>query len=372
MKMPPILKGNNSYNIFKTLSFPGQNLQEGFSKADLQRKDPALSGLMSLLHFASINNVEFQLAENILMKQMFASGSDEEALLKRILGCCRDNKKEYFDTLAFISGYLEKNKIKYMMIKSYAPYDFIRDDVDILIIEEKGYFEAVDFLSKNQWKLSSRQDTQMHFDRDGMVQIDLHKLICWDNFGTSGIGLKLFNNSKLWERRRTVKLKELAVPVPSVEDDILIIGAHSIFQHHYTTLNERIHIAELIKEAKEIDIEYIIHDSRLSGWNEGMEIILRAINSEYEVLFKQKLFTGDSEHPGKRYWPEENFILFHPLGWVAASHLRFLTTQRPGWSYLFKALIGINLALYRLIRYKLFYTLPFNACFLKRCNICNF
>jgi len=365
-----MLKDKVIIDVLKKLFFPMYNLEEVSLDLNFNWEDFQISDLRFLLHLSSINNVEFQLVKNLLSKHIFQIGSEEEILLNKVLECCCDNQRKYLKTLEYIIPYLTEKNIEYMVIKSYAPYDFIRDDIDILIIGKKKYLETIRFLENNNWQPSNRQNSQVHFDRDGMVQIDLHKWVGWDNLGTSGIGGNLFDNNELWEKHRKVNFNGMDINVPSVEDDVLIIIAHSIFQHHYTTLNERIHVAELIKSAENIDFDYINKTADAARWQRGIKTLFYHVNEEYKYLFSRTLVKGKDILFSKEVWFEESLIMFHPLKWIIRLYLDIIKKDGFSLNKYLKVTINLIFTIYRLIKFKIFGVLSFNSCFLKSHNLC--
>ena len=350
------------------LSFPNQDLKQDSVEFNTKNQD-----LDFLLHLTSINNVEFQFAKNLLSLRCFKLNHDEERKLGEILECCENNYKQYLETIKYITSFLSKKDIKYLVIKSYAPYSFVKDDVDILITERNKYLDVVEFLKRDNWHFSNQQESQIHFDQNSMIQIDLHKWIGWDKFGTSGIGVNLFDNNKLWKRHRKVNWEGIEINLPSVEDDILIIAAHSIFQHHYTTLNEIIHIGEIIKNASEINIKYIRDISDARGWWKAMESLLYYVQQEYKTLFNLELFNRDKVFllPVKKScWMEKNFTKFHSLSWISDLYLNIFSKQNFTLKCPLKMLINLVITFYRALKYYPAYKLPYNCCFLKQHNLC--
>ncbi len=242
-----------------------------------------------ILHTASMNNVEYRLCKNLLEIEQNNISANIIHRLRRVKQRCDFEISKYISTLKYLENVFKSLGIPFLFFKCVAPYSFVKDDIDVFIRNQTNFKKTYDALVNNGYEGSYKNNLALHLNKKDKLQIDLHPHISWDMFGRSGNGFNLLNEDMIWNRKKLVNILGVSVYVPSVEDDILILCAHSIFQHHYITLNEVFHIGELIRTSQKLDWNYILTSTNRLGWNHILCFTLYLIHKRYAQLYQESV-----------------------------------------------------------------------------------
>jgi len=242
-----------------------------------------------IFHTATINNVEYLLFNNLIKKEQNNIPLKIMHKIIKLKKLCDYEMSKSFFSFSYINETFKKSNIPFLVFKSIAPYNFVRDDIDILVRSKIDFQIAKRILVMDGFHGSDENNLAIHFDKENQLQIDLHPQISWNMFGRSGNGFHLLDEDNLWSRKREADISGISVYVPSVEDDILILCAHSIFQHHYITLNEVFHIGELIRLSPNIDWNYIFSSANKFGWTSILCFTLFIIYQKYTHLYIKEI-----------------------------------------------------------------------------------
>ena len=196
-----------------------------------------------ILDLAVKNNVELLFCNNMLKyyKMLLEDGVREK--IEGMQWLCKKKQNTMSNTLKLVHSAFEKNSIKYVVFKSLPPFDFTPNDADILVAG-KDYKSASNII-----KLLGPEDIDLYYTNQESKVLTKPS---WN-----GISL---NPGLILSRRIKKKMRmgdeEIEVFVASTEDEIVIIAAHALFQHQYTTLGEQLYVMELFKN-NDIDLNYI-------------------------------------------------------------------------------------------------------------------
>ena len=233
-----------------------------------------------LLAISSQNDVEYTLCNSILHDSNVELPQD---IRRKIIEIQKYNELElsrYNILIRESHDLLESNNIKYAFIKTILPLPYAIHEVDILVnrimpswnilLEHNFCFD--DNIPHDKFGPQGRFVLKSPYS----MSIDLHKEISW-------LGQQYVDTYSVIRRRKRKDIQNFWVFIPSVEDELLTVIAHSLFQHHYLTFNDFFQICELLKNSN-IDFSYMYAEAEKYGWGSALEVMLSCIISEYNAL----------------------------------------------------------------------------------------
>jgi len=226
------------------------------------------------------NNVGVLFLKNF--RQDYPNIEEKEPLFGRLLAWAGREDTKLIRTLGFFKELADKGGVEFLVIKSLTPFEYVRDDFDVWFPQRDGFLKMRRLLF--DLGFTAQHNSAHHLDKPGFTQIDVHPSISWNYLGRSGYGSELINSQRVWQRRRKISYEGLELPVPSVEDEILILNLHSIFQHHYLTLSEILSVGELLRGHK-IDYEYFFAMAKEYRWENFLRTNLSTIKTFYHQFW---------------------------------------------------------------------------------------
>lgn len=192
----------------------------------------------------------------------------------------RFTKKFYtkFSLAHTVQGLFFSESINTLCMKMYSD----DDDVDIVVIDKTHYTTAIRLLESNGWRKKNNKSKLRERDKDMFVHkkhndiVHLHQAFSWNT-------VPYLDSSILWERKR----KYLNVFLPSFEDEILIIAAHSLFENMCIVPEELRYGRELLK--KNMDLRFIENRAHLFNWRKGMQTVLVKFKENNSILSLSEL-----------------------------------------------------------------------------------
>ena len=228
---------------------------------------------------------------NILIKKLFENNVDilflenvKNPEFASILAWCDESYKKTVKTMQTVNEQFVSHGIDYLLFKSFPSFRQHKDDVDVFVPNLQMYLHAQEVLTHEHFSKTHSFEKECHFDKKDNTQIDLHMDISWDFLGRGGSGPQLLDLNHLWTQRRTVTQYGIQVNVPCVEDEVLVVTAHAIFQHSYLTLGEILYIGELLR-LQSIDYTYILDVCRRYGWEQSLILALSIVSSFYKTFW---------------------------------------------------------------------------------------
>jgi len=263
--------------------------------------------------------------------------------LSDVLKVCESYRGNIAKTLKIVSSAFMDHNIDFIVFKTIAPFYYVSTDVDILV--KRRDFEKACALLK---QIYPREEFErMHNSisaggRSDLVPVDLHYEVSW--FGTKSI-----SEESIWERKNSTKFMGVEVSIPSKEDEILILMAHSIFQHHYTILGEFYFITELMNN---INMEYILKQAIRYHWKSSFQELFAALLLRHDFLHDTDYFAR--YNVPRRYHCSFDLgpIYFHPLRLIPMKNLVHIQ--------------DLILTIFRRLRFKVNKELPYNTNWLRR------
>lgn len=178
------------------------------------------------------------------------------------------------------------------------------DDVDIVIIDKSKYSLAIQILGANGWHKKNNKSKLRERDKDMFRHpkysdiVHLHQQFSWNT-------VAYLDSKVLWKRKRMYK----NVFLPSFEDEILIIAAHSLFENMCIVPEEMRYGSELLR--KSIDIHYIQDHAKRFHWSKGLQIVLSKLKKNDHILSIAQLLTARIEKFTIDLQERKFFILFN-------------------------------------------------------------
>jgi len=285
--------------------------------------------------------------ENVLCRNLLRHQGSQlprlvSKLIRHVLEKSNGRVELLVRTLRVVSRKLGEKKVPFLVMKTIASFDYGATDIDILVRRED--FERAQEVLSSIFKASksSRMHKAVTYQGD-LLPVDLHYEISW-------LGHKVVDEGKVFARKRKILYKGVELSVPSREDELLILSAHSLFQHHYTTLEEFLQIVELASNNK-VDREYVLDSSANYGWQRALQFFLSYLLWKHNLIYGSSYSFGEVHAKGKPYGLSIGPIYFH----------RFETIPRKS----LQQVLDLLLTLYRLVRFKLSGQLPYNTNWLK-------
>ena len=264
------------------------------------------------------------------------------------------NYEDLLRTLTLLETISKSSGIEFMTFKTLAPFKFVKNDIDIFVLDKEKYLKLSEVLGNEGFALGHVFEGEKELERENFVQIDLHNNVSWDYVGRGGSGPVLFDLNEFWHNRKKIDYVGLETNVPRVEDEIIALLAHSIFQHHYLTLGECLFIGELIR-SNSINFNYIFAVGKKYGWEGSMKEMLSVVKTWYVINWQINL---DIPLP-VLHGVTSDLVFVQGLFSIISSFSVY--TKTLNLRSLYEMFIGIGLSMYRYFYYVKFKnTLAFN------------
>lgn len=222
-------------------------------------------------------------------------------------------KKSYtkFDLAGKIQELFSSHSIYSLCMKMYSD----DDDVDIVIIDSKQYYLAMKLLTTNGWRKKNNKSKLRERDKDMFVHkaysdtIHLHQYFSWNT-------VPYLDSKILWGRKR----KYLGVFLPSFEDELLIIAAHSLFENMCIVPEEIRYGKDLLQ--KHLNMAYIVNHADRFSWKKGLQTVVTKLKKNDPKLRISELlqariekFTHDLQE-GKFFLFLNEIIAYPFIDWI--------------------------------------------------------
>lgn len=177
-----------------------------------------------------------------------------------------------------LQGLFISHKIKALAMKLYSE----DNDCDLVIIDKNQYCQAVILLESNDWKKHNNLSKIRERDKDFFAHqespffVHLHQAFSWNT-------IPYLDSETLWKR----KVINQRLLLPSPEDELLIIGAHSLFENKYLVWEEKKYGQKLLKQ--KLDFTYMTDHVKKLNWQSGLSLILDKINKNESIIYPSEL-----------------------------------------------------------------------------------
>lgn len=172
------------------------------------------------------------------------------------------------------SEYIDKctsSNLDLLTIKTFLPIPYVDSNVDIVAINSKEivqYRSIMQLLGYKRYQNLAdlrEPDKEMYYKGSESPKLHLHRAISWN-------GVIYLDIGKVWKRHKTFNVNGVTVPVPSPEDELLIMAAHVMFENKYISLYEMLYLEWL--SACNLDWSYIWKAAKTYFWVDALQTFL--------------------------------------------------------------------------------------------------
>jgi hypothetical protein len=228
---------------------------------------PQKSPLEPLLRLASKNGLLIAIGDAL-------GGAD--SLPKPYDHCYRQAKQLEANSITIINKLLTQCKsdgLPLLTIKSFLPFPYADNNIDVVAVEAKvveQYRELLHCLGfvrhRNLADIREpKKEMYIHSgDRDSNCvypKMHLHRTISWN-------GVVYLDPMKIWSRHGHRNTRGAVVPIPSAEDELLIMAAHVMFENKYITLCDLAYFEWLI--GRDFDWDYVVEVASDRNWQAAL------------------------------------------------------------------------------------------------------
>jgi hypothetical protein len=212
----------------------------------------------------------------------YVNSHPEDLPLKNLLEWSVSENQKVVRTVQLLNQLSRKYKLEFLVFKSFPLYIAFKDDIDIYVNDLNTYNRFKELLQIEGFRLTHAFDQECHLDKEGHAQVDMHTHISWDFIGRGGSGPILIDKNLLWKRKEILSWQHQEFLTPSVEDELLLVCAHALFQHRYVTLGEILHIGEFLR-LKEVNLSYMFEVAKINQWEGSLQYILALVKGVYKL-----------------------------------------------------------------------------------------
>lgn len=285
-----------------------------------------------IIDMAFKNNVELLICKNLLGCYREELPIDIKEEISEIVKTCKKQKEKVTKTLEIISEKFKNENVRFLVFKTFPPFDYTPVDIDILVEEtnfEKAKKILKDVFSEN---ISQEDHSAATFKKEDLITVDLHYEIFW-------AGIKPIDEKSIWRRCRKVKINKVDICLPSIQDELYIVAAHSAFQHHYTTLGEFYFITSLSRMLDHYELLNLLKTTY-------MKFLIPTLILREFFIYGQEMPLTNLGNKNLDFFNINTIIFFHPL--------KFIPKNTP------EQFLDFLLTLYRNLRFRINGELPYN------------
>ena len=191
----------------------------------------------------------------------------------------RDKQLEInsFDLLKNFLDLCVINELPLLTIKSFLPFPYVDSNIDIVAVDTqnveryRALIHQLGFLRyRNLADLREpRKELYYHADHGKTdhkyPKLHLHRAISWN-------GVVYLDLARVWQRHQYRNAANISIPIPSPEDELLIMAAHVMFENKYITLMDLVYLNWLTSQ--DLNWDYIIGISQEYAWRDALELFL--------------------------------------------------------------------------------------------------
>ncbi|RLG83530.1 MAG: hypothetical protein DRO40_04370 [Thermoprotei archaeon] len=178
----------------------------------------------------------------------------------------RKRRDEQIKSIIEVMELAESLGIRVLVVKTLKPFDYVPDDIDVLIIDDNALKTLVNALLNREYfirKKGTPEITLRRITNNTFVDLDIHAKM--------GAGpYEYIDKYYLWNRRIYRKLNNIDVATPNDVDELLITIAHAVLKEFTITLADIMHIASLNKDT----VNEAMLQSRYIGLSKSLKYIL--------------------------------------------------------------------------------------------------
>lgn len=221
---------------------------------------------IDLIRFAKMNKVLYLLGLYDKRIQRFPEWQELKAR--------REEQKKAMIEVATIA---EEHHIDLMVVKTIKPFEYVPDDIDVLVINDDTLDTFTNELLRRGYFLRKKGTPEVTLRKvvgNTFVDLDIHTKL--------GAGTYEYIDKRyLWKRRTyTLLISDMKVATPNMIDEFLITVAHAIMKELSLTIADILHAISLNKTIREEAIE----QARKVGLLKATKFLINVANKTLNVV----------------------------------------------------------------------------------------
>lgn len=212
--------------------------------------------------------------------------SHEFQKVKEIMQKEKENINFLAEEISNLANIFNKGNIDILVFKTIKSLQCEITDIDILIINKIDFNEARNTLKSfgyytnpSKKPFSKAKNIYIKIKNNKEIAVDFH-----DKISYGGV---IFDEDKLWRRKKEIEIQNSKLYVPSLEDEILIHAAHILFENSELILYDVLYFSALL--SKNPDMKYILDATTEKGFFLPFICLLQATNTIYNYLYNEDM-----------------------------------------------------------------------------------
>lgn len=173
-------------------------------------------------------------------------------------------------TLVFINKIFKKNKLKFLVVKTYKFISYVTFDVDLLV-KPKDFEKTKQVLRKNGCKIEKHPGKQTfkqaNCRKKGFLNIDLHTGFSWQ-------GVTYLDDKLLWKNPQKVRMQGVLTNIPNATVEFLLNAAHVLSERRFITILDYLFFVQSLKKT---NLKLMLSQTKKHYWDTSFKRLLRII-----------------------------------------------------------------------------------------------
>lgn len=245
-----------------------------------------------LLVKASTNRILLVFCKNLLDLNL-VDNKKKEYKIKKIVQSGEKAINGFRKTINFLNSSLGKEKIPFLIVKTFKYLDYVTFDVDFLVPYDK-FHKSIKVLKKYGAKVDPHPRKQGLHQRNcfvkGLLKMDLHRKFFWQ-------GIEHIDLDYVWANPEKRIINGVECLCPSLEVDFLLHNKQLVYERYYTTILDFLAVKYAVEKGN-LNFKNIIQQVNMFKWNNSYKSLLYYLNSINLSIFEKKMFSNKS---AKRY-----------------------------------------------------------------------
>lgn len=285
--------------------------------------------LKKLLTQASHNRALYVFAKNLLSSGLKFNSKTDQDLLKDIKKQGEKNLSVLKNTLLLLKTIFSKEKIDYLIVKTFKSLDYITFDVDFLV-RHQDFERTIKKLKENGLAVKPHPNarTQGQHQRNcfkpGFLKMDMHRKFFWLGINHIDLGL-------VWSKINERNICGVKCPVPCSEAEFVINAGQLVHERGYITLLDFLALKQAGQEI--LNWHKIIEQTKKHKWENSFLVLLDKLNFIHKEIFGEYIVNFEKYYPGrkpsrKKPGPELKLPLMYPVKDVISVFKEIVKNQK--------------------------------------------
>jgi len=251
---------------------------------------------LKLLVQASHNRVLYLFAKKLLGLGISFPDKHKDLILD-VIKEGEKNLEVLRNTLLLLDDIFKKEKIDYLVVKTFKYFDYITFDVDFLVRYDE-FKKVIDLLIKKDIMVKSHPNLrtqglhQRNCFKSGFLKMDLHRKFFW-------LGIDHVDLDFIWSNTTKRKIAGVDCPVPSLEADFLFNNKQLVYERGYITLLDFLAVKYASDEG--LNWEDIMAQVRKYKWDGTFFVLLNWLNYMHQEIFGRDMVDVSRYFGSKKY-----------------------------------------------------------------------